>query len=530
MVQACTILQHRGQCAAGIVTSNATHNHTRFNQHKGLGLVRDVFTLDVMLKLEGNAAVAHVRYPTAGSSSNDESQPMYNNYPCGLALAHNGNLTNNDELQNHVRGLHRHLNSQSDSEALLNVFAEELRGQLDARSGARSDKIEPEMIFNAVKRTMELCRGGYACAMLIHDVGVIAFRDPWGIRPLVFGDRQSRTIEGGIDYIFSSESVAADSLGFNLVRDVKPGEAVLAIPMKPGAPRDDLGLISQQLIGTGDVLTPCLFEYVYFARPDSVMNGVSVYESRLNMGEKLAAKILREHPDEHIDVVIPIPDTSRTSALSCAQKLGLPYREGFVKNRYIGRTFIMPEQTVRRKNVRLKLNTVKAEFAGKNVLLVDDSIVRGTTSMELVIMAREAGAKKVFFCSAAPEIRHPNVYGIDLPSKKELVAHDRSLSEISEAIGCDWVLYQDLADLEDAVRCLNPAITAFETSTFTGTYVTKDVTKEYLAKLENARNNSAKKERDDSSSRCSTPSHVERAPPPPPYKLESVKSSVSVPE
>lgn len=456
-------------------------------------MVRDVFSQDDMLQLEGNAGIGHCRYPTAGTSSKYASQPMYNNYPCGLALAHNGNLTNSEELREHVRSMHRHLSTNSDSEGLLNVFAEELRDQLDLRSdGARTAKITSEMIFAATEKTMGLCRGGYACVMLIHDIGVLAFRDPYGIRPLVLCKRASRTIAGGIDYCFASESVAGDTLGFELVRDVKPGEAVLVIPMKAGEPRQDNGLISRQLIGDGNNLVPCLFEYVYFARPDSVMNGVSVYEARLKMGEKLAEKVQREYPDEQIDVVIPIPDTSRTSALSCAIRLGLPYREGFIKNRYIGRTFIMPEQATRKKNVRLKLNTVKTEFKDKNVLLVDDSIVRGTTSEELVKMAREAGASKVFFSSAAPEIRYPNVYGIDLPAATELIAHKRSAQQIADAIGCDWVLFNDLSDLEDSVREFNPALTAFETSTFTGKYVTADVDAKYLETLEKERNNASK--------------------------------------
>ncbi|GBG33786.1 Amidophosphoribosyltransferase [Hondaea fermentalgiana] len=505
-----TVLQHRGQDAAGIVTSRTTEDSTQLNQHKGLGMVRDVFTQGEMLKLEGNCGIGHCRYPTAGrTSSPEEAQPMYNNYPCGLALAHNGNLTNKNQLQDHVRGLHRHLNTQSDSEALLNVFAEELRLQLDSRGGQRTAKIEPEHIFAAVKRTMELCRGGYAVVMLIHDVGVLAFRDPWGIRPIMVGSRKSQTLEGGIDYVFSSESVASDTLGFDMLRDVRPGECMLAVPMKPNQPREDLGLISKQLVGDGNTVVPCLFEYVYFARPDSIMNGVSVYESRLQMGEKLADKIMREHPNEKIDVVIPIPDTSRTSALALAHRMGIPYREGFIKNRYIGRTFIMPEQSQRKKNVRLKLNTVRAEFEGLNVLLVDDSIVRGTTSTQLVSMARDAGANKVFFCSAAPEIRHPNIYGIDLPTASELVAFDRTSDEIAEVLKCDWVLFQDLDDLEEAVRAINPELKTFEGSTFSGSYVTNDVDVNYFSSLAEERNDFAKLTREQSvQSVRSTPSQV----------------------
>mmetsp|Transcript_19844 Transcript_19844/g.35279 ORF Transcript_19844/g.35279 Transcript_19844/m.35279 type:complete len:534 (+) Transcript_19844:172-1773(+) len=495
LFDALTVLQHRGQDAAGMVTSRTTEGNTKLNLYKGLGMVRDVFQQENMLSLEGNSGIGHCRYPTAGGACNNETQPMYNNYPCGLAFAHNGNLTNTAEIRDHLSNQHRHLNTGSDSEALLNMFAEELRKEIDARQGDRSEKIKPESIFNAVRSTIGLCRGGYSVVMLIHDVGVVAFRDPWGIRPLVMGKRDSRTLDKGMDYIFSSESVVSDTLGFELVRDIRPGECVLAIPMVPGAPREDFGFISEMVSNTSYDLTPCLFEYVYFSRPDSVMNGISVYEARLNMGKKLAEKIRRLYPDEHIDVVIPIPDTSRTSALALAGAIGLPYREGFIKNRYIGRTFIMPEQTTRRKSVRLKLNTVKAEFEGRNVLLVDDSIVRGTTSQELVDMARDAGAKKVFFCSAAPEVRHPNVYGIDLPSAVELVAHNRTVEQIAEKIKADWVIFQDLDALEESVRSLNPEIKHFETSTFTGTYVTNDVNEEYFASLANERNDKAKVER-----------------------------------
>mmetsp|Transcript_19845 Transcript_19845/g.32615 ORF Transcript_19845/g.32615 Transcript_19845/m.32615 type:complete len:530 (-) Transcript_19845:49-1638(-) len=487
-----TVLQHRGQDAAGIVTASTDNNSTRLNQVKGLGMVRDVFNLDEMLMLEGNSGIGHCRYPTAGTSSKEESQPMYNNYPCGLALAHNGNLTNKDELQEHVRGLHRHLNTQSDSEALLNVFAEELRLQLDERGGNRSARLEPDCIFNAVKQTMGYCRGGYAVVMLVHDVGVLAFRDPHGIRPLVMGRRCSTTMEGGIDYAFSSESVATDTLGFELVRDVRPGECILVVPMKRDHPREDEGLITRQLIGDGKISVPCLFEYVYFSRPDTVMNGVSVHASRLAMGEKLAKKVQNMYPDTTIDVVIPVPDTSRTCALSCASALNIPYREGFVKNRYIGRTFIMPEQEIRKRNVRLKLNTVKSEFQGKNVLLVDDSIVRGTTSRELIVMAREAGAKNVFFCSASPEIRHPNIYGIDLPTSTELIAHGKTPEDIAAELGCNWVVFQDIEDLEDCIRGLNPELETFENSTFTGKYVTNDVDEKYFLNLAGERNNSTK--------------------------------------
>ena len=489
-----TMLQHRGQDAAGIVTASTSNRQTKLHMHKGLGLVRDVFSVEEMLKLHGNAGIAHCRYPTAGASSKDEAQPMYNNYPCGLALAHNGNLTNAEELQAHMRAQHRHLNSFSDSEALLNVFAEELRQQLDARAGERSARIEPDAVFAAVERTMRICRGGYAVLLLIHDVGVLAFRDPWGIRPLCVGSRESRSLPGGVDYIFASESVAMDTLGFKLLRDVRPGEAVLAVPMVPRHPRKDLGMLSRQLVTSGVTLAPCIFEYVYFARPDSIMNGVSVYQARTLMGVRLAEKIQREHPGEQIDVVMPIPDTSRVSAYSCATTLGRPYSEGFIKNRYIGRTFIMPEQSARKKSVRLKLNTVRSEFEGRNVLLVDDSIVRGTTSNELVQMAREAGAKKVFFCSASPEIRWPNVYGVDLPSRNELIAHGRNLDQIAGVIGADWVLFQALDDMLDSVRRLNAAeLDKFEDSTFSGHYITNDVDAKYFDRLCKVRSNDLKK-------------------------------------
>jgi len=499
LFDALTVLQHRGQDAAGIVTANTKDNATRLNLVKGLGLVRDVFQQNEMLQLEGNTGIGHCRYPTAGSSRADESQPMYNNYPCGVALAHNGNLTNTIALRSLVRDSHRHINTESDSEVLLNIFSEELRKELDARSGSRSAKLEPNCIISAVSNTMKMCSGGYSVVVLVHDVGLVAFRDPWGIRPLVLAQRKSFTLEGGMDYAFASESVVTDTLDFELIGDVRPGECVLVVPMKPGFPREDKGLLRTQLIGTGDTCCPCLFEYVYFARPDSVMNDVSVYESRLRMGKKLAAKIRRLYPESEIDVVIPIPDTSRNSALACAEALNIPYREGFVKNRYIGRTFIMPEQSVRRKNVRLKLNTVAAEFKGKNVLLVDDSIVRGTTSSELVMMAKAAGAKKIFFCSASPEIRFPNVYGIDLPAKEELVAHNRSPEQIASLLGCDWLVFQDLEDLEDCVRSINPALSNFETSTFSGQYITNDVDSLYFEDLAIIRNENAKLQREKSS-------------------------------
>lgn len=499
---ALTILQHRGQDAAGMVTANSMDTATKFNQCKELGMVRDVFKPEDMVNLTGNLGVGHCRYPTAGTSSSAEAQPMYNNYPCGLALSHNGNLTNVKKMQDHVRTLHRHLNSDSDSEVLLNVFAEELRMQLDSHPASREgSKIVPEAIFEAVKHTMQKCSGGYGVVILIHDVGVVAFRDPWGIRPLVYGSRESTTLDQGVDYIFSSETCVVDALGFDVARDVRPGECILALPMdKPSA---DLGksapppsLLTRQLVGTGERTVPCLFEYVYFARADSWMNGVSVHSARCAMGVKLAERIRKEHPGTKIDVVMPVPDTSRTSALTCADTLQLPYREGLVKNRYIGRTFIMPGQEIRKKSVRMKLTPVPLEFKGKSVLLVDDSIVRGTTSREIISMVKAAGAKHVFFASASPAILHPNVYGIDLPTKSELIATGRNTKEIAELLGCDWVIYQDLADLEQCVRALNPKLEEFENSTFTGKYITGDVNDAYFDELAGIRNDKAKLERE----------------------------------
>jgi len=447
-------------------------------------------------QLLGNVGLAHCRYPTAGTSSSEEAQPMYVNYPCGLALAHNGNLTNAGSERKKVAGDLRHLNTLSDSEVLLNVFGEAFRKEIatygmdSAISGDESgcdrgpdaEDLVPHL-FNAVRRTMARCRGGYAVVMLIHNVGVLGFRDPWGIRPLCFGSRKSSTLPEGLHYAIASESVAVDILGYTLCGDIGPGEAVLMLPMVPGKPRKSNGLV-REACHLAPVLSPCIFEYVYFSRPDSVMNGVSVYEARLRMGENLARKIKRLYGEHHgVDAVIPIPDTACVSALQCAATLGVPYREAFVKNRYIGRTFIMPGQEKRRRGVRLKLNTVKAEFKDRCVLLVDDSVVRGTTSTELVNMALEAGAKEVCFTSAAPEVRYPNVYGIDIPTATELIADGRDSSGIAEMIGAKWVVFQDLVDLEDAVRSQNSKIEQFENSVFCGEYVTRDISKEYLESL-----------------------------------------------
>ncbi len=461
-----TILQHRGQDAAGIVTCH----DGRFFQRKDNGLVKDVFRTRHMRELIGRMGIGHVRYPTAGTSSSAEAQPFYVNAPYGIAMGHNGNLTNAQPLRKEIYTQDlRHLNTNSDSEVLLNVFAHELMQQ-------RKLKPEPTDIFDAIRRVHQRVRGGYATVGMIADVGVFAFRDPYGLRPLIVGERENG--QGKKDYIVASESVALDGLGFRVVRDVAPGEAVVMT--------QDGQLLFEQCHDDPHY-APCIFEFVYFARPDSMIDGISVYKARLRMGRKLGEKILREWPDNDIDVVIPIPDTSRTSALQLAETLGKPYREGFIKNRYIGRTFIMPGQQQRKKSVRQKLNPVGLEFEGKNVLLVDDSIVRGTTSGEIVQMARDAGANKVYFASAAPPVRYPYVYGIDMPAASELIANGRTVEEIAEFIGADRLIYQDLDDLVDAVREGNKVIPCFDTSCFSGEYVTGDITPEYLAELERSR-------------------------------------------
>ena len=461
------VLQHRGQDAAGIVTSEGS----TFHMHKDNGMVHDVFRTRDMRNLLGNVGIAHVRYPTAGcASSSAEAQPFYVNSPFGVVLAHNGNLTNTEQLKHELfRQDLRHVNTSSDSEVLLNVLAHELTEAIS------NVNLSPAAVFAAVAGVHRRCRGAYAVVAMIAGYGLLAFRDPYGIRPLVIGKRET---EQGTEYMVASESVVLDVLGYKLMRDIEPGEAVYI---------DDEGHFYSQLCAQRTSHNPCIFEYVYLARPDSVIDGVSVYETRLRMGESLAEKILRDWPNLQIDVVIPIPDTSRPSALQLANRLGLPYREGFIKNRYIGRTFIMPGQALRKKSVRQKLNPIAIEFKGKNVLLVDDSIVRGTTSHEIVQMAREAGARKVFFASAAPPVRFPNVYGIDMPTRHELLATGRTDQEISKEIGADLVIYQDLSALEDAVRKLNPSLVKFETSCFNGVYVTGDVTPEYLASVESAR-------------------------------------------
>ncbi len=479
LYNALTVLQHRGQDAAGIVTWSGEHG---LKQRKGNGLVRDVFRSRHMMRLKGHVGIGHVRYPTAGGAKSAEAQPFYVNSPYGICLAHNGNLTNYDELAELlIREDRRHLATNSDSEVLLNVFAHELQIRVNGEPTV-------ENIFDTVEAVHRRCSGGYAIVAMIIGFGIVAFRDPNGIRPLVLGERDS---DGRKDYMVASESVALDALQFERVRDLRPGECLYI--------QND-GVLNARSF-PGEVRhTPCIFEYVYFARPDSILDNLSVYKTRLRMGEQLAGKIVRDFPDHDIDVVIPIPDTSSTSALQVAYHLGVKYREGFIKNRYIGRTFIMPGQAERMQSVRRKLNAIDLEFRGKNVLLVDDSIVRGTTSQQIIKLAREAGAKKVYFASAAPPVRYPNVYGIDMPAASELIANGRTVEEIEKIIGADRLIYQDLHGLVRAVRHGNSAITEFDTSCFSGEYVTGEVTPEYLDELEARRNDAAKQARAESSS------------------------------
>jgi amidophosphoribosyltransferase len=460
------VLQHRGQDAAGIVTCDGN----TFYMHKNNGLVQDVFQTRHMRNLIGNAGIAHVRYPTAGSSSAAEAQPFYVNSPFGIVLGHNGNLTNSAQLKQEMfRQDLRHINTNSDSEVLLNVLAHEIE------RSAHNVVLNTDMVFEAVAGVHKRCKGAYGVVAMIANFGLLAFRDPHGIRPLVVGKLET---EEGTEYAVASESVVLDVLGFTLMRDVAPGEAIFI---------DMEGNFYSRQCAENVQLTPCIFEYVYLARPDSVIDGVSVYQTRLHMGESLADKIRSEWKDKQIDVVIPIPDTSRPSALQMANALNLKYREGFIKNRYIGRTFIMPGQALRKKSVRQKLNPIGMEFKGKNVLLVDDSIVRGTTSRQIVQMARDAGANKVYFASAAPPVRFPNVYGIDMPTRNELLATGRTDEEICKEIGADALIYQDLEALIKAVRLSNPNIERFDCSCFDGCYVTGDVDEAYLNEIESAR-------------------------------------------
>ena len=469
LYDALTVLQHRGQDAAGIVTSEGSRLHLR----KDNGLTRDVFTSSQMMRLKGTMGIAHVRYPTAGCTSSAEAQPFYVNSPFGLTLAHNGNLTNSEQLKKRLfTEDQRHINTDSDSEVLLNVFAHELQ-QL------RKLRLTVDDVFQAVSAVHRRCRGAYAVVVMISGYGILGFRDPNGIRPVVFGERKT---DSGSEFMIASESVALDVLGFELIRDIEPGEAVFI---------ESSGKLHTRQCAENAILNPCIFEFVYFARPDSIIDNISVYKARLRMGEKLAKKILKTWPDHDIDVVIPIPDTSRTSALQMAHELGVKFREGFMKNRYIGRTFIMPGQQMRKKSVRHKLNAISLEFTGKNVMLVDDSVVRGTTSEQIIQMARDAGAKKVYFASAAPPVRYPNVYGIDMPAAHELIAHNRTEEEICKVMGADRMIYQDLDDLVDAVRKGNSDIKNFDTSCFSNEYVTGDVDNDYLEKIEVLRNDGA---------------------------------------
>ncbi len=475
LYDALTVLQHRGQDSAGIVTCD---NNGLFHQHKANGLVRDVFRRRNMEALVGNMGIGHVRYPTAGSSSPDLAQPFYVNSPYGISLAHNGNLTNTEQLSEELyKADLRHLNTDSDTEVLLNIFAHELQSLGKLRPSEKD-------IFAAVKAVHRRCRGGYAACALIADYGVLGFRDPMGIRPVVYGEKDTPQ---GKEYMIASESVALSVMGFRLVRDLEPGEALYI---------DVDGKVHSCQCADAPQLAPCIFEHVYFARPDSIIDGVSIYKARLRQGERLAEKVMRLRPDHDIDVVIPIPDTSRVAAQAMAQTLGVKFREGLMKNRYIGRTFIMPGQKMRARSVRRKLNAIDLEFKGKNVMLVDDSIVRGTTCRQIIEMAREAGANKVYFASAAPPVRHPNVYGIDMPSADELIAYNRTPDEIGELIGADWLVYQDLKDLVSSSAEGNPDIERFECSVFEGEYITGDVDQSYLDHIHDLRNDATRNQQD----------------------------------
>jgi amidophosphoribosyltransferase len=457
------LLQHRGQDAAGIVTQTGR----KFYMHKAKGMVRDVFRTRDMRALPGSAGLGQVRYPTAGNAeSEEEAQPFYVNAPFGLVMAHNGNLTNAHALKAELFNTdHRHINTESDSEVLLNVLAHELE------NATRGIELKPADVFAAVRRMHKRLKGSYAVVTLIAGHGLVAFRDPFGIRPLCYG-------QGDGTVMVASESVALEGTGHRFVRDIDPGEAIFI---------DVNGTVHAEQCADSPKRFPCLFEYVYLARPDSQIDGVSVYQARLNMGETLAQRVISMVPPDLIDAVIPIPESSRPSAMQLAHMLGKPYREGFVKNRYVGRTFIMPGQAVRKRSVRQKLNVIGSEFKGRNVLLVDDSIVRGTTSREIVQMAREAGARKVYLASAAPPVRYPNVYGIDMPSSEELVAFGRSAEEVRELIGCDALIYQDVGGLKRAVSALNPALDGFDASCFDGVYCTGDITKEDIAGMSDDR-------------------------------------------
>jgi len=464
------VLQHRGQDSAGIVVSDGKKLCLR----KDNGQVSDVFHTKHMLQLVGNMGIGHVRYPTAGCSSSAEAQPFYVNSPYGITLAHNGNLTNVDKLKQELYESDlRHINTESDSEVLLNVLAHELQK-------SSSLNLSVDDIFTAVTETHKRIEGAYAVVAMLTGKGILGFRDPHGIRPVVYGKRDT---DEGVEYMIASESVALQASGFELISDIKPGEAIYI---------DADNNLHRKQCTENSSLSPCIFEYVYLARPDSIIDDIYVYKARLRMGVKLSEKILREMPNHDIDVVIPIPDTSRPAAIELAYHLGVKFREGFIKNRYIGRTFIMPGQKLREQSVRRKLNAIDIEFKGKTVLLVDDSIVRGTTSKQIIQMARDAGAKKVYIASAAPAVRYPNVYGIDMPAAEELVANNRNDKEIAERIGADWLIYQDLDDLIDAVQKGNRDIKEFDCSCFNGKYITKTIDGDYLNKIKTIRNDSAK--------------------------------------
>jgi amidophosphoribosyltransferase len=469
------LLQHRGQDAAGIVTQQGR----KFFMHKAKGMVRDVFRTRNMRALPGSVGLGQVRYPTAGNAfSEEEAQPFYVNAPFGIVMVHNGNLTNAKALNQELfQTDHRHINTDSDSEVLLNVLAHELE------KSTRGVSLKPADVFDAVRGVHQRIKGSYAVVALIAGHGLLAFRDPFGIRPLCVG----RNADGAV--MVASESVALEGNGFELIRDVNPGEALFV---------DLQGQMHFQQCADKVSHSPCIFEFVYLARPDSVLDGISVYQARLNLGKTLAKRLVSTVPPSEIDVVIPIPESSRPSAMELAQLLGLPYREGFVKNRYVGRTFIMPGQGVRKKSVRQKLNVIASEFKGRNVLLVDDSIVRGTTSREIVQMARDAGARKVYLASAAPPVRFPNVYGIDMPTPQELVAHDRTVEQIRELIGCDALIYQDVDAMKQAVGSLNPRLAGFDASCFDGVYVTGDITADDIVRLNQGRDQAEEGEEDTS--------------------------------
>ena len=465
LVDGLTVLQHRGQDSAGIAT---IHNN-RFHMYKNKGLVSEVFNQDNITQLTGNMGIGHVRYSTSGSTSIFECQPLYTNTPFGIALVHNGNLTNTDELTDYMISKKRNINTNSDSELLLNVFAEELYSK-------NVSNLNQFDIFEAVKKVMRLCKGGYSVILLINRIGMVVFRDPYGIRPLCFGKSNENS------YAFASESVAIDALdnNFSLIRDVHPGECIFI---------NQSNELHAQIVDEKSSLNTCLFEYIYFARPDSVIDGISVYDTRLEMGNKLADKIISMYPDikSIIDVIIPVPETSRITALQISHKLNIPYREGFVKNRYIPRTFILPGQEIRKKSVKLKLNTIKSIFNGKNILIVDDSIVRGTTCMQLIQLAKQAGAKQIFFSSAAPMVKYPNVYGIDIPNSSELIANSKNENEIAIEIGADKVIFNDLTDVIDACNLHSKNPLKFETSCFDGYYITGNIDDEYFKNLEKKR-------------------------------------------